>query len=212
MSSPVESELRRLGLELLEIERAQGIDKQAGRAREGPFLPLHAFSKTPFGTMESRLEFQEELSDEAETIRWRIRTLYFSVPDAEARRQIIGKLRQIESLHRSEAREEERMAERAVGAAMEATAHGAGHLAIEFAAFAVVAWLDGWIAGIFVSFIAWWILKPTAEKAKRARIAQAERDADLARDGTAKTLAWISTFSELEEHTGDNEERRGRIG
>lgn len=103
------------------------------------------------------------------------------------------------------------MAERAVGAAMESSAHGGGHLAIEFAAFAVATWLEGWIAGVVVSLFAWGLLKPAADKARQARIDQVERDADLIRDRTVEILAWIQTFSELEEHTGVDEEVKSRI-
>jgi len=211
MPSLVESEVRSVGREIREIERAWGIDKEADRAREGPLFPLNAFSKTPFGTPESRLERREESIYEAATIRRRIRNLYFAVPDVEARRLLIGKTRLLEDLHKTEAREEERMAERAVGAAMEATAHRGGHLVIEFAAFAIAMWLEVWIVGVIVSFIAWMILKPFAARARGARIAQAERDADIVRKGTAETLAWIPTFSEFEEHTAIDEEVRGRI-
>lgn len=166
MSSLVENELRRVGREIQEIERARGIDKEADRAREGPLFPLHAFSKTPFGTPESRLERREEMADEAATIRRRIRSLYFAVPDMEARRLLIGKTRQLEDLHKKEAREAERTAERAVGAAMEAKAHGAGHMAFEITAFAVATWLEGWIAGVVVSVLAWGILKPSAKSVR----------------------------------------------
>lgn len=132
-----------------------------------------------------------------EAIRRRIRALYFAVPDMEARRLLIAETRQLESLHKAEAWDKERRAERAVGAAMESSAHEGGYLAIEFAAFAVATWLEGWSAGVVASLLAWAFLKPAAEKARQATIEQAERDADLIREGRPRRwpgsrLSWNS--------------------
>lgn len=133
MTSVGESELRGMGREIQTIERSLGIDKEAERAREGPLIPLHAFSQTPMCTPRSVQEGREERWDEQATIRRKIRALYFSTPDIEVRRLLIRKTRQLEALHKVEARDDERRAEAAVIAAMDTSGLRGFHFAIEVA-------------------------------------------------------------------------------
>lgn len=109
-----EQEMRAIARDIQAIERARGIEKEAERARDGPLIPLHAFSKTPFGTPESLQEICEERMFEAAEIGRRIRTLYFAVPDVEARLLLIHKTRELEALRKSTARQAQRQADTAV--------------------------------------------------------------------------------------------------
>ena len=205
-----ESKLRRIGREIQEIERARGIDQEANRAREGPLFPLYAFSRTPFGTPEGKRERIEERVHEEASIRRRIRAVYFSVPDAEARRLLISKTRQLDAILKEEARAEERQAEAAVVAAM-SSKEGHGFLfAVEIAALAVGTYTGGWVVGVITALLAWQLCKPISKKARDAKVVQAERDADIVREGAAETLARVPIFSELEEHTGSDDEIRRR--
>ncbi|RSZ41159.1 hypothetical protein [uncultured Variovorax sp.] len=78
---------------LAELEQKAGIGEQADRAREGSMFPL--------GIDGDKVDPQEYFADEADYTRRGIRLAYFSVQDAELRRELIKTVRTLEATHQS---------------------------------------------------------------------------------------------------------------
>jgi len=86
---------RALFKELQDLEVKAGIAEKADNARSGPRLPLHYDSDAPFLSARWKAEDEEERQDKQDYIRRAIRSLYFSVPDLDLRKQLIQKEREL---------------------------------------------------------------------------------------------------------------------
>jgi hypothetical protein len=96
--SEIRTQIRDLQRDLVGLEARAGIAKNAEKLRrDAPHYEFVYDAAERFSDRQRELEEYEERSHEAKTT-WRLRDLYFSVRDAELRKELIAKEREIGQL------------------------------------------------------------------------------------------------------------------
>jgi hypothetical protein len=199
-----DAEFKSLREELWQLEERAGIAHDAERAKSGPLFPT--LPSAPFGSQRRRQQIKEAQENEADFIRRRVRTLYFSVPEAEARKALIAKFREVDEKWFMNRQAEFHAAQRKLEA--EKANAGYGHLiaalegvicvAIGAAIYQVIGAIAGAVAGYFMG-------RAAEERSRRARataVAEAERDAKQYEEICQEAEKGEAWFSRDEARTG----------
>jgi hypothetical protein len=155
-SSDYEQVCRTLGKELGDLEARAGIAAKADDASLGPLVPLYYNSDAPLFSERGKAEREVERQHKQDYIRRKIRSLYFSVPDLDLRKQLIEKERELTDNWRYSTRTDVQAAEIGLSQAKASGQNWYLRASLSAIVFVAIGWslfqLPGALAGTLVAY------------------------------------------------------------
>ena len=201
-----EAKQRAVGNELSALEEQAGISAQADRARDD-YTPYGWDSDVEFYTAEGRKENEDYFSLNQENTKWRLRDLYFAVPDLDLRKALIVKERDLHYVWLGWW--DAQVLDAQIDLARARRPRWTGLLTpVLLALFLVPAsWHDFQVPGAIIATFACYLfgqhMKDAVTEEGAEAIAQAEADLEEAKKNRDKSRTRLPAFTRSEARTGE---------